>query len=90
MTALRLESTKGIVLLNLNNVGGALLTKTDDGVEFIALTMIAGTNVNAIICLAQDELKLDDSDITFSHVIAIDSDDYSDFYQVINDIERSM
>jgi len=64
MGSLRLESTRGTLLLNLSNVDGALLTENDDGVEFIALTMIAGTNIKAIICLSNDVKKLDLSGIT--------------------------
>jgi len=88
MTALRIDSTKGTVLLNLSNVAGALLTKTDDGVEFIALTMIAGANVKAIICLAQDGSKIDGN---YSHIIEIDFPaERDELNKIMNDIERGM
>jgi len=92
MTVLRLESTKGTVLLNLNNVAGALLTETDDGVEFIALTMIVGANVKVIICLSNDVEKLDSSDVTnHTHTIALIEELVSGngtLAEVMHDIER--
>lgn len=93
MASLRVESTKGTVLLNLNNVAGALLTETDDGIKFIALTMIFG-DVVAIICLSNDVKKLDSSDVAnHTHTIALIEELVSGsgtLEDVMRDIERGM
>ena len=92
MASLRVESTKGTVLLNLNNVAGALLTETDDGIKFIALTIVG--DVVAIICLSNDVKKLDSSDVAnHTHTIALIEELVSGsgtLEDVMHDIERGM
>lgn len=65
MATLKIESTKGTVLLNLSHVIGALRTK-DNGVDLVALSTTDGGD--PIICFAHDGSKISEE---HKHVIEL-------------------
>lgn len=65
MATLKIESTKGTVLLNLSHVIGALRTR-DNGIDIIALSTT--DNGSPIICFAHDVSKISEE---HKHVIEL-------------------